>query len=120
MGADGATQQSYLRREAFVQVIDPDGGIDHHHRVLRPLRLAARSPCQRTFPANFSMSSCSFSRTSRRKPSSTAAFLVARPLAFCARAIKSSSMSILVRIGHLRCVSMGDAIHILLAGQAAG
>src|SRR5581483_7790995 len=82
-----------------VEVVDPDGGIDQDHSPMKRLRrIAFKSPSQRSLPRSARIFDCSLTLSSKRNPDSTASRLVLAPDARIARFIKSSSMTILVRI----------------------
>src|SRR5579885_250036 len=98
-----AIQQIGFAGPPPVEIIDPDRAIYEDHAGSR--RIASRSPSQLSFPRNRRIRSCCLILTSRRSPASTASRLVFAPAARIARFIKSSSITILVRIAnHLMCM----------------
>ena len=64
-----------LRRHRAVEVIDPDARIDQNQSSVL---IASRSPSQWSLPRNLRISACLLTRTSMRKPRSTASFFVLR------------------------------------------
>src|SRR5258708_6504000 len=102
--AGGGLQFGNGRGSMAAQVRDPDRAIDENHarRGGRPWRIASRSPFQPNPLRSASALACLRTRTSSRKPSSTVARLVDKPVAAMARDNNSSSISILVRIAMIR------------------
>src|SRR5579884_590291 len=117
---DQRAKPAYRIGRDIVQMIDPYGAIDEDHRGKRPWRLSSRSPCHRTFPARWRISSCSFSRISARSPASTAARLVLRPVRRRACSISASSISILVRIMASMCIRIKNNTHQARGNDANG
>src|SRR5690606_10218330 len=85
--------------------IDPDARIDENHVSER---MASRSPSQTSLPRALRICACERSFKSALNPASTASRLVLRPVARSALVMRSSSMTMLVRI----CVSFHANIHI--------
>src|SRR5579885_245181 len=98
-----AIQQIGFAARPPVKVIDPDGAIYQDHVGSR--RIASRSPSHLSLPRSRRIRSCCLMLTSRRSAASTASRLVFAPDARIARFIRSSSITILVRIAnHLMCM----------------
>src|SRR5260370_4014839 len=97
---NGFLQFGGSHRAMAAQVRDPDGAIDKNHdrRGGRPWRISPRSPSQPNPLSSASAFVGLRSRTSSRKPSSTVARLVVKPVAVMAWDNNSSSISMLVRI----------------------
>src|SRR5262249_11370156 len=70
-------------------------GIDENQRSLR---IAARSPCQFSFPRSWRISPCRLKRRRVRRPRSTASRLVFRPVARSVSRISRSSITMFVRM----------------------
>src|ERR1700758_4630621 len=88
---------------AAIQKVYPDTAVDNDHLAPRPVRLRAKLPRQRYLPKAASTSLCCRSLIINRSASSTVCFLVACPEAFWASLMRSSSISIFVRMGHIPC-----------------
>src|SRR5262249_52899795 len=87
-----------------IQKVYPDTAVDNDHLAPRPVQLRARLPRQRYLPKAASTSCCRLSLIINRRASSTVCFLVACPEAFWASLMRTSSISILVRMATFRVV----------------
>ena len=109
-------EQANRSGAAVAQMANPDGTVDEDQS--RPSRIASRSPSHPS-PVNAASASawrCCWTR--RRRPSSTVALLVERPVAVMAAASKASSISMFVRMrGGVYCLS---AVYTLRSGKARG
>ena len=101
--AEDLTQSPHMRGVAAVQKVYPDTAVDNNHLAPRPVRLRARLPRQRYLPNAASTSRCRRSLIINRRASSTVFFLVACPEVFWASLMRTSSISLLVRMGHIPC-----------------
>src|ERR1017187_4806741 len=95
LGAKQPVEHLGLRRDGSLEVVDPHAGIDQDQWSLL---IALRSPCQSSLPRSRRISAWLLSRSKVRRPCSTAARLVFRPVARSASRISLSSITIFVRI----------------------
>src|ERR1700745_4032658 len=92
---------------AAVQEVYQDTAVDNDPLAPRPVRLRAKLPRQRYLPKAASTSCCRRILIINRSASTTVCFLVACPEAFWASLMRRSSISILVRMGHIRVACIG-------------
>jgi hypothetical protein len=102
--AEDRAQSPHVGGVAAIQKVYPDTAVDNDHLTPRPVRLPARLPRQRYLPKAASTSCCRRSLIINRSACSTVCFLVACPEAFWASLMRTSSISILVRMGHIPVV----------------
>jgi hypothetical protein len=78
-----------------VEIVVPHTRIDDDHQSFR---ISSRSPCHESFPRYLLSRACFSSRINALRPSSTASRLVFAPVRRKTSAIRSSSITMLVRI----------------------
>ena len=92
-------QSPHMGGVAAIQKVNPDTAVDNDHLAPRLVRLRPRLPRQRYLPKAPSTSCWRRSLIINLSASSTVCFLVACPEAFWASRMRTSSISILVRVG---------------------
>src|SRR5579863_9409130 len=97
--AEDRAQSPHMGGVAAIQKVYPDTAVDNDHLAPRLVRLRPRLPRQRYLPKAASTSCCRRSLIINLSASSTVCFLVACPEAFWAFLMRTSSISILVRMG---------------------